>query len=69
MRAAIMEELDYFSEKMVGAAAEYGELKSDSSSAAVRMRWVLCSIGDEASPDVRARLVACDIARDKQCQF
>ena len=33
------------------------------------MRWVLCNKGDEASPDVRARLVACEIARDKQSQF
>ena len=33
------------------------------------MQWVLCNKGDEASPDVRARLVACEIARDKQSQF
>ena len=69
MRATIMEELDYFSEKVVWDAADYGEMKSDSTSTFVRMRWVLCNKGNEASPDVRARLVACEIARNKQSQF
>ena len=27
----------------------------------VRTRWVMCSKGDEQKPDVRARLVACEI--------
>ena len=30
------------------------------------MHWVLCSDGDEASHDIRARLVACGVAKDKQ---
>ena len=64
-----MEELDYFSDKVVWAAAEFGEMKSDSTSTFVRMRWVLCNKRDETSPDFRARLVACEIARDKQSQF
>ena len=69
VRAAIMEELGYVSEKVIWAAADYGEMNSDSTSTFVRMRWVLCNKGDEVSPDVRARLVACEIARDKQSQF
>ena len=68
MRAAIMEVLDYLSEKVVWAAADYGEMKRDSASTFVRMRWVSCNKGDETSPDVRARRVACEIARDKQSQ-
>ena len=67
--AAIMEEFDYFSEKVVWAAADYGEMKSDSTSSVVRMQWVLCNKEDEASPDVRAKLAACEIARDKRSQF
>ena len=27
----------------------------------VRCRWVLCNKGDAANPDVRARLVACEV--------
>ena len=43
VRAAIMEEFDYVSEKTVLAAAECSEMKSDSSSIVVcRMRWVFC---------------------------
>ena len=43
-RAAIMEEFDYLSgkkQKVIWAAAGYGEMKSDSTSASIRMRWVL----------------------------
>ena len=35
----------------------------------VKMRWVLCNKGEEKDPDVRARLVACEIAKDKQSKF
>ena len=27
----------------------------------VRTRWVICNKGDEANPDIRARLVACEL--------
>ena len=33
----------------------------DPDSKLVRTRWVVCNKGDAAAPDVRARLVACDI--------
>ena len=66
VQAAIMEELNYFSEKTFWAAAEYSEMKANTNSAFARMRWVLCNKGGEKDPDVRARLVACEIAKDKQ---
>ena len=64
VQAAMMEELNYFSEKTMRAAAEYSEIKANTDATFVRMRWVLCSKGDEKEPDVRARLVACEIAKD-----
>ena len=41
-------------------------MKSDPKAVFVRIRWVLCNKGDEAEPDVRVRLVACEVAHDKQ---
>ena len=69
VQAAMMEELNYFSDKTVWAAADYSEMKSNADANAVRMRWVLCNKGDEKEPDLRARLVACEIAKDKQSQL
>ena len=63
-----MEELNYLSEKTMWAAAEYPETKANTDATFVRMRWVLCNKGDEKKQDVRARLVACQIAKDKQSQ-
>ena len=58
--AAIREELDYFNSKVWQL-----ELKSDMlqkpGHVFVRSRWVLCNKGDLRNPDVRARLVACEI--------
>ena len=69
MRAAFIDELDQLSEKVLWAAADYAAMKSDSASTFVRMRRMLCNKGDEDSPDVWARLVVCEIARDKQKQL
>ena len=66
LQAAIVKELNYFSEKVVWAAANYSEIKSNGDAAFVRMRWVLCNKSDEKEPDVRARRVACEIAYQKQ---
>ena len=41
VRAAVMEELNYFSEKTVWAAAEYSEMKANTDATFVRKRWVL----------------------------
>ena len=36
----------------------------------VRSRWVLCNQGDNRTPDIRARLVACEINKgDKHDAF
>ena len=34
---------------------------SDDAAKVVRTRWVLCNKGDDIEPDVRARLVACEV--------
>ena len=33
------------------------------------MRWVLCNKGDLKEPDVRARLVTCEVAKDQVSAF
>ena len=60
VRAAICEELAYFNHKVwqitdMTAAQSYKDAKI------VRCRWVLANKGDATSPDVRARLVACEV--------
>ena len=69
VQAAMMEELKYFSEKTIWAAADDSEMKANTDATFVRMCWVLCNKRDEKDPDVRARLVACKTAKDKQSQF
>ena len=46
VQAAMMEELNDFSEKTMWAAAEYSETKANTDATFVRMRWVLCNKGD-----------------------
>ena len=60
VRAAICEELTYFNDRVwqitdIKTAESYKDAK------VVRCRWVLCNKGDSTSPDVRARLVACEV--------
>ena len=69
IRAAIIEELDYFNDR-VWEVSTIDEMKKVPGHIFVRSRWVNCNKGDAASPDVRARLVACEINRgDKQDHF
>ena len=56
----------YLGERTVLAAAEYKDVKAMPDSTFVRMRWVMCNKGFLEMPDVRARLVACEAAKDKQ---
>ena len=63
---AMAEELSYFNDKEVWKATSRKAAKINEGGTHVRMRWVLCNKGDEAHPDVRARLVACEVAKDKQ---
>ena len=69
VRAAMIEEMSYFSEKTVWTAAKWSDMKGSENSSLVRMRCVLCNKGDAKEPDVRARLVACEVAKDKQSTF
>ena len=69
VQAAMTEELTDFSEKTGWAATDYSEMKANPDATCVRTRWVLCNKRNEKDPDVRARLVACEIAKDNQSQF
>ena len=62
-QAAIMEELNYFNEK-VWEVEEKGNMYKVDGHVFVRSRWVCCNKGDSASPDIRCRLVACEINKD-----
>ena len=44
-------------------------MRATKDSTCVRMRWVLCNKGDLKGPDVRARLVACEVAKDNVSAF
>ena len=65
----MIEEMSCFSEKAFWTAADWADMKSSKASTFVRMRWVLCSNGDLKLPDVRARSVACEVAKDQDSAF
>ena len=60
VRAAIRDELDYFNSN-VWKLSDAKNVLSDSDSKVIRTRWVICNKGDAQTPDVRARLVACEL--------
>ena len=59
-QAAIMEELNYFNDH-VWEVSSKEEMYSVPEHIMVRSRWVCCNKGDEENPDIRCRLVACEI--------
>ena len=63
IRDAIEDELNYFNEK-VWQLCSQEEMKKIPDYILVRSRWVLCNKGDRDDPDVRARLVACEVNKD-----
>ena len=65
LRAAIEDELNYFNDK-VWRLATKEEMQQVPGYILVRSRWVLCNNGDSDTPDVRARLVSCEINKDGQ---
>ena len=68
-RAAIMEELNYFNEK-VWQVEEMTQMNKVKDHVCVRSRWVCCNKGDAQNPDIRCRLVACEVNKDgKQDSF
>ena len=60
IREAIEDELDYFNSK-VWQLSTIEEMRKIPDHILVRCRWVLCNKGDALAPDVRARLVACEL--------
>ena len=70
IRAAIVEELDYFNEKQILQFEDLSKVKAVAGAVHVRTRWVLCNKGDSSDPDMRARLVACEVnktGKDDAC--
>ena len=59
---AIIEELNYFNSK-VWKLENKADMLKKAEHIFVRSRWVLCNKGDHKQPDMRARLVACEINR------
>ena len=68
MKQAIIEELNYFNDR-VWELADAKKVLGDADSKAVRTRWVICNKGDTADPDIRARLVACEVNTYKSDDF
>ena len=62
-QAAIMEELDYFNDRVWEVEDKANMFKVDGH-VFVRSRWVCCNKGDSESPDIRCRLVACEINKE-----
>ena len=60
IRPAIEDELNYFNSK-VWQLSTTEEMEKVPGHILVRSRWVLCNKGDAESPDVRARLVSCEL--------
>ena len=56
-----MEELNDFNDKPIWQLEDLRNVLEIADAVHVRTRWVLCNKGDEANPDTRARLVACEI--------
>ena len=64
VRKAIIEELEYFNAK-VWELDDARKVMANKDSKVIRTRWVMCNKGDAVEPDVRARLVACEVANYK----
>ena len=59
-RSAIIEELDYFNSRFWEISTKE-EMEAVPGHIYVRSRWVCCNKGDDSMPDIRCRLVACEI--------
>ena len=69
IRDAIIDELDYFNDKVCKLSSKEG-MENIPDYILVGSRWVLCNKSDAESPDVRARLVSCELNKDgKQDAF
>ena len=60
IQAAIVEELDYFNDRVWEVSTRNEMMKVDGH-VFVRSTWVNFNKGDALNPDIRARLIACEI--------
>ena len=56
-----MEELNDSNDKQFWQLEDLRKDREIADAVHVRTKWVLCNKGDEANPDMRARLVACEV--------
>ena len=68
IRDAIEDELNYFNSK-VWEICSMEEMRKVPDYILVRSRWVLCNKGDADNPDVRARLVSCELNNGEKNDF
>ena len=66
--SAIMEELNYFNDK-VWVGVDIKQAQSDPVGKVISSRWVNCNKGDAANPDIRCRLVACEVNHQDDVSF
>ena len=65
---AIQDELDYFNQK-VWIAVPIADALNDKDAKLVGTRWVISNKQDRSNPDVRARLVAQEVAHHSDASF
>ena len=68
VREAIREELSYFN-KQVWELSDAQKVMGDKTAKTIRTRWVITNKGDDAAPDIRARLVATEVNTFKSDDF
>ena len=64
IKAAIIDELDYFNGR-VWQIEHVKDMYAQKDYVRTRSRWILCNKGDADDPDMRARLVSCEVNKDK----
>ena len=68
VRQAMCEEMSYFN-SVVWELVETEKAKAENDFKLIRTRWVVSNKGDADSPDIRARLVACEVNQYKTDMF
>ena len=66
IKEAIIEEFKYFCEKEVWMLEDISKMKEIAGHIFVRSRWVVSNKGDVDEPDMRARLVACEVNKGQK---
>ena len=55
------DELSYFYDNSIWEPETVKQARAEVAAPPIRMRWVVCNKGDLENPDIRARLVACEV--------